>query len=170
LESQSKAFVDSIQPLLGQKAYVSGVLSEDTAQGGALLVQPLDALWAVLPPVAYPDWCRNILGSLDDPQCALVYRVLAASDSCKGVKPPQSDKTRPQSIPFPYPPKPAKPSMKIDYEIKKSVMVNADFQLSTDLVHEKIALDLKALCAKEGGPGVFIGDLAAFWRHENPNR
>jgi hypothetical protein len=170
LESQSKSFVDFIQPLLGQAAFVTGILSEDAAQGGVILVQPLDVLWAMLPSVAYPEWFKNILGSLEDPQGATVYRVLAASDSCKGVKPPQSDKTRSQSIPFPYPPKPNKPSMKIDYEIKKNAMVNADFQLSTDLIHEKIALDLKVLCAKEEGPGVFIGDLAAFWRHENANR
>jgi hypothetical protein len=137
-----------IQPLLGLTAHVSGILCENEAQGGALLVQPLDVLWALLPTWAYPNWCRNAIGSLEDPQGALVYRVLAATDSCKGVKPPHSDKTRSQSIPFPYPPKPNKPSMKIDYEIQKSVMLNVDFQLSNDLIHEKIALDLKVLSVK----------------------
>jgi hypothetical protein len=56
--------------------------------------------------------------------------------------------------------------MKIDFEIRKIAMVNADFDLSNDLVHQRIALAVTVKSSKEDGPGVFTGDLTAFWRHD----
>lgn len=164
--TQSKSFLDSIQPILGQTAYVSGVLVEDESQGGKNQVQPLDAIWAPLPQANYPDWFKNIQASLDDPQGALVYRVVSASDASKSSKPPRAEQTRQCHLQIPYPPKPERPSMKIDFEIKKIALVNADFDLSNDLVHQRIALEVTVKSSKEGGSGVFIGDLAVLWRHD----
>jgi len=33
-------------------------------------------------------------------------------------------------------------------------------------VHQRIALAVTVKSSKEDGPGVFTGDLAAFWRHD----
>ena len=164
--TQSQAFLESLQPLLGPTVYVSGVLVDDDSQGGKTQVQPLDLIWAGLPQTNYPDWFKNILGSLDDPQGALVYRIVSVSDASKSAKPPRAEQTRQCHAPIPYPPKPEKPSMKIDFEIRKIAMVNADFDLSNDLVHQRIALAVTVKSSKEDGPGVFTGDLTAFWRHD----
>jgi hypothetical protein len=164
--TQSKAFIDSIQPLLGQTVYASGVLVDDDSQGGKAQVQPLDMIWAPLPQANYPDWFKNILGSLEDPQGALAYRIVSASDASKSPKPPRAEQTRQCHVQIPYPPKPDKSAMKIDFEIKKIVLVNADFDLSNDLVHQRIVLEVTVKSAKEEGPGVFIGDLAVLWRHD----
>lgn len=103
---------------------------------------------------------------MEDPQGALVYRVVSASDASKSSKPPRAEQTRPCLLQIPYPPKPDRPAMKIDFEIKKIAMVNADFDLSNDLVHQRIALEVTVKSAKEDGPGVFMGDLAVLWRHD----
>jgi len=164
--NQSKVFLDSIKPLLGPDVYVSGVLVDDDSQGGKTQIHPLDLIWAVLPSANHPDWFKNIQTSLEDPQVAVVYRIVSASDASKGSKPPRAEQTRQCQLQIPYPPKPDKPSMKIDFEIRKIALVNADFDLSNDLVHQRIALEVTVKSAKEEGPGIFIGDLAVLWRHD----
>lgn len=82
-ESQAKAFLDAVQPFLGQAVHVCGVLAEDESQGSKTQVQPLDLIWGTLPIAHYPDWIKNIWGSLEYPDAAVVYRALAASDASK---------------------------------------------------------------------------------------
>jgi hypothetical protein len=146
--------------------FVSGVLVNDNSRGGKAEVYPLDMLYAPMTQEQFPHWFRDIQGNLKDPGSVLVYKIAAASDASKSNKPPQSEETRAVQASFPYPPKPNFPKIKIDFEIRKIVNWKTDFRLDNNQMKQRIDLDLSVESIKGDGPGVFTGDLVAYWGNE----
>lgn len=161
-----QAFVDAANSLQGQTVFVSGVLVNDDSKGGKAEVNPLDMIYGPLPPDKHPAWFKDIQSNLKDPNAVLVYKIAAASDASKANKPPRAEETRTLHTTLPYAPKPNFPKIKVDFEIRKIVNSNADIQLANQAMQQKIELDLSVQSAKEGGPGVFVGDWVCYWGNE----
>ncbi len=161
-----QAFLQAAQGMQGKPVFVSGVLVNDDSQGGKALVQPLDMIYCPIGPDQYPAWFKAIQGNLRDPNAVKVYRIVAATDASKSNKPPRADESRAVHATFPYPPKPNLPKIKIDFEVRATLNLKADFRLNHNLMRQLIELDLGLETAKENGPGVFVGDLVAYWGNE----
>ena len=161
-----QAFLSGLEAILDQQVFISGVLINDDSQGSRAQVHPLDMIYAPLPPDRFPAWFKDIQSNLKDPNAVLVYKILAVSDASKGNKPPKAEETRMMTAHFPYPPKPNFPKIKIDFEIRKVVNSKTDFALNDDRFKQRIGLDLSVESSKQDGPGVFVGDLVAYWGNE----
>jgi len=161
-----QAFSDAVLAIVDQPVFATGVLINDDSKGSRAELRPLDMLYAPLPPTRYPSWFKDIQANLKDPHSVLVYRIVAVSDASKNNKPPKAEETRTLNTNFPYPPKPNFPKIKIDFEIRKVVNSKADFALNDDRMKQRIQLDLSVESGKENGPGVFVGDLVAYWGNE----
>ncbi len=161
-----QSFQDAVTGMAGQPVFASGVLVNDDSQGGRAEIHPLDLLYAPIPPDHFPGWFKDIQNNLKDPGAVLAYRVVAASDASKSMKPPRAEETRPLKAFFPYPNKPNVPKIKIDFEIRKTANMKADLYLSNDLVHQKIQLDMTVASVKDEGPGLFTGVLVIYWGNE----
>lgn len=146
--------------------YISGVLVNDDSQGGKAEVHPLDMIYSPVDPEQYPGWFKAIQGNLKDPNAVSVYRILAATDASKSNKPPKSEENRTLRAYFPYPPKPNFPKIKIDFEVRATLNLKANFQLNNSPLKQRLELDLGLETIKENGPGVFVGDLVVYWANE----
>ncbi|HEY5037937.1 MAG TPA: hypothetical protein VIJ93_02585 [bacterium] len=161
-----QAFVDALKAIAGQKVGVWGVLINDDAKEGRAEIRPLDVLWTQLPEAKYPAWVGEMRKNMRAPETLSVYKILSASDASTSGKPPRADETRTVKISIPYPPKPGPSYKDIKYEIKSLTNLNSDFQLSNEMVREKLVLNVTLQSAKEAGPTIFIADLAVFWNLE----
>jgi hypothetical protein len=164
--SGRQAFLQAVQTMQGKPVFVSGVMVNDDSLGGRALVQPLDAIYSPMEADQYPAWFKAIQGNLKDPNAVKVYRIVAATDASKSMKPPKTDESRAIHATFPYPPKPNLPKIKIDFEVRAALNLKADFRLNNDVMRQRIELDLGIETAKENGPGVFVGDFVAYWANE----
>lgn len=164
--SGRQAFSQAVQGMQGKTIYASGVVVNDDSQGGRVEIHPLDMIYSPLDPEQYPAWFKAIQGNLKDPNAVLVYRVAAATDASKSGKPPRSEESRSLRAVFPYPPKPNFPKIKIDFEVRASLNLKADFRLNNDQMRQKIELNLDLETTKENGPGIFVGELVAYWGNE----
>lgn len=161
-----QAFLQGVQSMQDKAAFVSGILVNDDSQNSKALVHPLDMIYCPIEPDQYPAWFKTIQGNLKDPNAVKVYRIVAATDASKSNKPPKSEESRVSHASFPYPPKPNQPKIKIDFEVRASLNLKADFRLNHDLMHQRIELDLGIETIKENGPGVFVGELVVYWANE----
>lgn len=159
-------FLQAIQGMSGRPVYVSGVMANDDSLGGKAVVHPLDMIYSPAIPDQYPAWFKAIQANLKDPNAVAVYRIAAATDASKSAKPPRSEENRAVNAVFPYPPKPNLPKIKLDFEVRASLNLKADFRLNHNQMRQKVELDLGIETAKEGGPGVFVGDLVVYWGNE----
>lgn len=164
--SGRQAFLQAVETMKGRPVFVSGVMVNDDSLGGKALVQPLDAIYSPMEADQYPAWFKAIQGNLKDPNAVRVYRIVAATDASKSAKPPKAEESRTVHASFPYPPKPNLPKIKIDFEVRATLNLKADFRLNNDLMRQRIELDLGLETAKENGPGVFAGDFVAYWASE----
>ncbi len=161
-----QAFLQAVETMKDKPVFVSGVVANDDSLGGKALVQPLDAIYSPMDPDQYPAWFKAIQGNLKDPNAVKVYRIVAATDASKSAKPPKADESRTVHASFPYPPKPNFPKIKIDFEVRASLNLKADFRLNNDQMRQRVELDLGIETAAENGPGVFVGDFVAYWANE----
>jgi hypothetical protein len=161
-----QAFSQAVQSMQGKPLFVSGVLVNDDSQGGRAEIHPLDMIYSPLDPDQYPSWFKAIQGNLKDPNAVLVYRVVAATDASKSNKPPKSEESRAMNAVFPYPPKPNFPKIKIDFEVRASLNLKADFRLNNNTMKQRVELDLGLETIQENGPGVFVGELVVSWGNE----
>ncbi len=161
-----QSFLDAVAGMADQPVFVTGILVNDDSQGGKVQVHPLDLIYAPLPPERFPGWFKEIQKNLKDPNAVLVYRFAAATDASKASKPPKAEEVRELQAAFPYPNKPMLPKIKIDFEIRKTALMAAEFQLSNDMIRQKVVLDLTVDSSKNEGPGIFTGDLVIYWANE----
>ncbi|HUO58218.1 MAG TPA: hypothetical protein VMV05_08585 [bacterium] len=161
-----QAFQEAVTAMAGQTVFASGVLINDDSKGSKAEIRPLDMLYAPLMEDKYPAWFQEIRKNLKDPNAVAVYKVVAASDASKSGRPPQADESRAMQATVPYPPKPNFPKIKIDFEVRGSVNLKTDFKLNNNVMRQRIELDLGVESAKGDGPGVFVGDLVAYWGNE----
>lgn len=166
LPQYRQSFQDSVISMAGQPVFASGVLVNDDSQGGRVEIHPLDLLFAPINPGHFPGWFKDIQNNLKDPNAASAYRIVAASDASKSMKPPKAEETRPLKVNFPYPNKPNIPKIKIDFEVRKSANEKADLFLSNDLVRQKIQMDITVSSVKDDGPGIYAGVLVIYWGNE----
>lgn len=167
LDPQRKqAFLEGAQALSGERVFVSGVLVNDEEHGSKALLCPLDLVHAQMPPEKFPAWFKAIVPNLPGPQVPVAYKVIAASDASKSARPPKSDETRALRAFFPYPEKPTLPKIKMDFEMRKATDLRTEFHLSPEPMKSRILMDLSVESAKKDGPGVFVGDLVAYWTNE----
>jgi len=166
LSQYRQVFADAVSAMAGQTVQATGVLINDDSKGGKTELHPLDMLYAPMLEERFPGWFQEIRKNLKDPQAVSVYRVVAASDASKSNRPPQADETRAMQATFPYPSKPNFPKIKIDFEVRGTVNLKADFRLNNNVMRQKIELDLGVDSAKGDGPGLFVGDLVAYWGNE----
>lgn len=164
--SGRQAFLQSVQNMQNKPVYVSGVMVNDDSQGGRAEVHPLDMIYSPMDPEQYPGWFKAIQSNLKDPNAVGVYRIVAATDASKSNKPPKSEESRTMRAYFPYPPKPNFPKIKIDFEVRATLNLKADFQLNNSQMKQRIELDLGIETIKDNGPGVFVGDLVVYWANE----
>jgi hypothetical protein len=157
------AFLDAVKAMAGKTVCASGVLVNDDSRNVRAEVNPLDLLVVPLNPEQFPDWFKIIQKNLKDQNAVSVYRIAAASDASKSKRPPKADVTRTAHAFFNYPPKPNVTGVKIDFEIRKTVSVKADVQLSHEIMKERIEMHATVSSAKDDGPGVFAGDLVIYW-------
>ena len=161
-----QAFLAAVQGMAGKPVYVSGVVVNDESQGGRVEVHPLDMIYSPASPDQYPAWFKAIQANLKDPNAVAVYRIAAATDASKSGKPPRSEESRASNAIFPYPPKPNQPKIKLDFEVRASLNLKADFRLNHNQMRQRVELDLGIETIKEDGPGVFVGDLVVYWGNE----
>ncbi|HVZ80435.1 MAG TPA: hypothetical protein VHE12_06475 [bacterium] len=159
-------FLQAVQSMQNKPIFVSGVLANDQAFAHRVVVQPLDMIYSPEDPEQYPGWFKAIQGNLKDPNAVAVYKVVAASDASKSAKPPRADESRTLKAVFPYPPKPNFPKIKLDFEVRASLNVQADFRPANMPMKERVELEVTLETAKENGPGVFVGDLVIYWGNE----
>lgn len=164
--SGRQAFLQSVQNMQGKPVYVSGVVVNDDSQGGRVEVHPMDMVYSPVDPEQYPGWFKAIQAHLKDPNAVSVYRIVAATDASKSNKPPKAEESRTMRAFFPYPPKPNFPKIKIDFEVRATLNLKADFRLNNSQMKQRIELDLGLETIKENGPGVFVGDLVVYWANE----
>ena len=164
--SGRQAFLQAVQSMQGKTVFVSGVLVNDDSQGGRAEIHPLDMIYSPLDPEQYPAWFKAIQGNLKDPNAVSVYRIAAATDASKSNKPPRSEENRALQAVFPYPPKPDFPKIKIDFEVRASLNLKSDFRLSNNQMKQRIELGLGLETIQENGPGVFVGEMVAYWGNE----
>ena len=164
--SGRQAFLQSVQNMQGKPVYVSGVVVNDDSQGGKVEVHPMDMVYSPVDPEQYPGWFKAIQAHLKDPNAVSVYRIVAATDASKSNKPPKAEESRTMRAFFPYPPKPNFPKIKIDFEVRATMNLKADFRLNNSQMKQRIELDLGLETIKENGPGVFVGDLVVYWANE----
>jgi len=164
--SGRQAFSQAVQSMQGKTIYVSGVAVNDDSQGGRVEVHPLDMIYGPLDPEQYPAWFRAIQNNLKDPQAVAVYRIAAATDASKSNQPPKAGEHRALRALFPYPPKPNFPKIKIDFEVRASLNLKADFRLNNDAMRQRFELNLELETLQENGPGIFVGELVAYWGNE----
>jgi hypothetical protein len=164
--SGRQAFLQAVQTMQANPVYVSGVLVNDDSQGSRAEVHPLDMIYSPLPPEQFPAWFKAIQGNLKDPSAVAVYRIVAATDASKSNKPPKSEESRVMRATFPYPAKPNFPKIKIDFEVRASLNLKADFRLNNNQMKQRVELDLGLETLKENGPGIFVGDLVVYWGNE----
>src|ERR1039458_2933616 len=156
-------FLQALLGMQGKTVYASGVLVNDDSQGSKAEVHPLDMIYCALEPEQYPAWFKTIQANLKDPNAIGVYRITAATDASKSNKPPKSEENRALFATFPYPPKPNFPKIKIDFEVRATLNLKADFRLNNSPLKQRVELDLGLETAKETGPSVFVGDLVVYW-------
>lgn len=164
--SGRQSFSQAVQAMQGKTIFVSGVVVNDDSQGGRVELHPLDMIYSPLDPDQYPAWFKTIQGNLKDPSAVAVYRIVAATDASKSNKPPQSEVSRVLHAAFPYPSKPNFPKIKIDFEVRASLNLKADFRMNNDQMRQRIELDLELEPIQENGPGIFVGELVAYWGNE----
>ena len=166
VQAGQQPFLQAVQGMSGRPVYVSGVMANDDSMGGKAVVQPLDMIYSPATPDQYPAWFKAILGNLKDPNAVAVYRIVAATDASKSAKPPRSEENRAVNAVFPYPSKPNLPKIKLDFEVRAALNLKADFRLNHNQMRQRVELDLGIEAIKEGGPGVFVGDLVVYWGNE----
>ena len=164
--SGRQTFSQAVQSMQGKTLFASGVVVNDDAQGGRVEIHPLDMVYSPLGPEQYPDWVKAIQGNLKDSGAVSVYRIAAATDASKSNKPPRAGESRPQRAAFPYPPKPNFPKIKIDFEVRASLNLKADFRLNNDPIRQKVELNLELETIQDKGPGIFVGELVVYWGNE----
>ncbi len=158
-------FYDAFFSVLNDKVWVAGALVNDDAKESKAELHPLDAIWALLPEDAYPEWVKGLRQNLRVPtQPMAVYRVMAVSDASKSGAPPPALEDRSLVIPIAYPPQPSgAPNMEIKYDIKPACVHNTDYQLNDERLKQRLELRLPLKALKNDGPTVFVADLAVFW-------
>ncbi len=164
--SGRQVFFQSVQNMQSKSVYISGVMVNDDSQGGKAAVHPLDMIYSPVDSEQYPGWFKAIQVNLKDPNAVSVYRIVAATDASKSNKPPKSEEKREMRAFFSYPPKPNFPKIKIDFEVRTTLNLKADFRLNNSQLKQRIELDLGIETIKENGPGVFVGDLVVYWANE----
>jgi len=164
--SGRQAFSQAVQSMQGKPIFVSGVVVNDDSQGGRVEIHPLDMIYSPLGPEQFPAWCQAIQGNLKDSNALAVYRIAAATDASKSNKPPRSEESRPLRSAFPYPTKPNFPKIKIDFEVRASLNLKADFRLNNDPIRQRVELNLELETIQDKGPGIFVGELVVYWGNE----
>lgn len=160
------AFLQAVQSMKDKPIFVSGVLVNDDSQGGRVEVHPLDLIYSSEDPEQYPAWVKAIQGNLKDPSAVAVYKIVAATDASKSAKPPRAEESRALNVNFPHPPKPDFPKIKLDFEVRASLNVKADFKLNNVPMRQRVELDLGIETSQEDGPGIFVGDMVIYWGNE----
>lgn len=166
LSSGAQPFLQAVQGMQNKPIFVSGVLANDQALAHRVVVQPLDMIYSPQDPDQYPAWFKAIQGNLKDPNAVAVYKVVAATDASKSSKPPRADEERVSKAVFPYPPKPNFPKIKLDFEVRATLNIKADFRPVNTPLKERVELEVILETEKENGPGVFVGDLVIYWGNE----
>lgn len=166
LSEGAQSFLQAVQGMQNKPIFVNGVLANDQAFDNRVVVQPLDMIYSPQDPDQYPPWFKAILGNLKDPNAVAVYKVVAATDASRSAKPPRADEARASKAVFPYPPKPNFPKIKLDFEVRASLNVKADFRPVNVPMKERVELEVTLETEKENGPGVFVGDLVIYWGNE----
>lgn len=157
-------FWEAFQSIVNHQVWVTGALVNDDAKEGKAEIHPLDAIWSQLPESMFPEWVQGLKQNLRDPATVVqVFRVMAVSDASKSGAPAPALVNRSVMIPFAYPPVPSVGNPELKYEIKPSCVHNTDFQLNHERVRQQLELVLELKSVENGGPTVFVADVAVFW-------